>query len=258
MSRLLCGVALLLATDLTAQSIGTRKPATSAKPAANTVALYPLASAGGSRDASVILEAVATRTRLAFQDGGWVVINRSSDEVLKQEREKIQSPEQFESQVKIADGKGLNARYVVEGFILSAGVEPQRESDGRLAYEASMEVAFRLTDVENNSTVSETIDVTSAISSMSDAKGVVVGATLKEAAGAAADKISNIFKKKKDRPISTPSSNRASDAATAALVSRTPEEAWDRVYTNAQRKLSEWARELAQERGFAPKTAEGK
>ncbi|HEY0777432.1 MAG TPA: hypothetical protein VGD56_05640, partial [Gemmatirosa sp.] len=257
LTRLALGGALMAAVDVGAQgtALGTPKAGSvaakaaastkaGAKPAANTVAVYPFGSE--SDGTQTVQSALAERSRMAFQNGGaWTVLDRSSDPKLQKEIDRVHSPAGFNSEVKIHDDRQLNARYVLWGYLEKGSVEPS-SSGGAATYNAHLDLIVRLVDVETDKSYDKLIRVSSVVTDRGRALDQVKQSAADAGARKAAHVLGGMFGNK-----SAADNGDAGRTASGVVLPPTQDEALRRAYDNAGTEMAKWATAMAGTLGLA-------
>jgi hypothetical protein len=206
----------------TAASSPSRKPA----PAPNTVALFRFGVGTSFDDDTTIGSVVTQRARQAFADSErWRVLDRSADRLLSSELGRIQDPSQFWSEVPVNVSAGLNARYVLWGYVESVDVRENRRRGKASTFEATIRFSVSLNSVEQRSVLATQSFVVRTLSLRAED----AGSQLRSGLGSA---IRGAIRGEK------PSAERLADNTTAAA---TPQEAVERAAENVRAEVLTWA-----------------
>jgi hypothetical protein len=199
-----------------------RKPA----PAPNTVALFRFGVGSSFDDDTTIGSVVTQRAREAFVDSEkWRILDRSADRLLNAELGRIQDPSQFWSEVPVNVSAGLNARYVLWGYVESVDVRENRRRGKASTFEATIRFSVSLNSVEQRSVLATQSFVVKTLSLRAeDASTQIKGGIGALARGALRGE--------------KPSAERLADNTTAAM---TPQEAVEKAAENVRAEVLTWA-----------------
>jgi hypothetical protein len=203
-----------------------RKPA----PAANTVALFRFGVGSSFGNDTTIGSVVTQRAREAFVDSGrWRILDRSADRLLNSELGRIQDPSQFWSEVPVNVSAGLNARYVLWGYVESVDVRENRRRGKPSTFEATIRFSVSLNSVEQRSVIATESFVVKTLSLRAeDAKGQIKGGL-----GATA------------RGLLRGEKATAEGLADNTIAATTAEEAVDKAAENVRAEVLSWANSQA-------------
>ncbi len=193
------------------------------------------------------------------------VLDRTQDGALKREMQRVQSEDQFESAVRVAQGRGTNARFLLAGLLMSGRVDSAVTNDVPKRWSYTVTLGFRVGvhDVQNHEVV---CDSTFTISSADHTRSrggaqAEFGVQLRRQA---VDIASRFFDGKGDREAERRRAReqrgktRTSDIGAMGqnfLRAFSPQEALDRAMRSADRRVTDFARSVGPTLG-APAVSE--
>lgn len=252
---LVTALGLAGATPLGAQSLGRpksedaaetirRSNARRAAEAGSSLAIYPFATLLAGDEPERIAARLSGLAHSAFSSPTLRVLDRTTDATLAAEMRRVQSAEEFESAVRVEQGRGTSARYVLFGLLQNARDDTARQKDGRLTHTVALEYRMRVQDVETRQTVLDSVFRVSSADRMLS-RGGVAGELRKQVLKTAPKLFDDLLGgERAERRGKDPSNSNSAKARALvgdALVDTTVEEAVDHALEVADKRIQAFA-----------------
>jgi hypothetical protein len=205
---------------------------------ATSIGVLPFASLlNGDLPARITMQLSGIATSAFTGTSGWHVRDQAAEPTIEQAMKKVQSAGEFESAVRVEQGRWTSTRYLLAGLLQDARDTPGTTKDGKATHDITLEYRVRVFDVQTKETVLDSsIRVTSTdlIRSKEGMKDALARSGAKSLLDAFNNKLKRNNKVQKDDGVA---SNTFSGAVNAATV----DEALERALKVAEARFTSFA-----------------